>query len=190
MEQLTDSTDDRAPKRGMTFHYAADALEPFEAGVLTPQLTSDDSAAAAIRLEEVGWPMTGAVVKVLVSQTNEEGGFQLHYLWFKPHYVLRPHHHLADCLYYVVSGSAHMGKRILRAGDSFFVPSGVRYQYGAGPEGAEILEIRRGARVVDTVVADQTPERWQKMIDLMATHRAEWEEMEISPTFAQNSQIA
>jgi mannose-6-phosphate isomerase-like protein (cupin superfamily) len=182
MEQVEDEADGQGPKRGMTFYYGADAPEPFAAGVFAPQQVSEESAAAAARLKEAGWPYTGSEAKVLVSQSSKEGGFQLHYLWMKPHYALRRHYHPADCLYYVISGSAHMGKRILGPGDSFFVPSGVQYQYGAGPDGVEILEIRRGPQVVDTVVADQSPAQWQALIDLMAEHRAEWEEMKASPT--------
>ncbi|ADP80918.1 Cupin 2 conserved barrel domain protein [Pseudofrankia inefficax] len=184
MEKLTDSTDDDAAWRGMTFYSAVTAKDLWAAGALTPQQVSDETAAATARLAEAGWPHTGAMTKVLVSQTAEEGGFQLHYVWFKPNWVLRRHHHPADCLYYVVSGTAHMGRRVLKAGDSFFVPSGVQYQYSAGPEGCEVLEIRRGSKIVDTVVAEHSPAQWDRMVETMRDNREAWEQLRLSPTFA------
>ena len=62
--------------------------------------------------------------------------------WFGPGYRLPRHTHSADCLYYVISGSAVLGNHTLRAGDGFFVPANAPYQYDAGPEGVEVLEIR------------------------------------------------
>ena len=62
--------------------------------------------------------------------------------WFKKDYPLPLHSHSADCLYYVVAGSARLGTEELRPGDSFFVPANTPYTYHAGPEGVEVLEYR------------------------------------------------
>lgn len=69
-------------------------------------------------------------------------GFTLMHAWFKKDYPLPLHSHSADCLYYVVSGSARLGTEELSAGDSFFVPANTPYTYRAGPDGVEVLEFR------------------------------------------------
>jgi PAS domain S-box-containing protein len=52
-------------------------------------------------------------------------------------------------MYYVISGEAHMGNQVLRAGDSFFVPADAPYVYTAGPDGVEVLEIRHNVAQFD-----------------------------------------
>jgi hypothetical protein len=47
-------------------------------------------------------------------------------------------------MYNVVSGALVMGDQTLRAGDGFFVPADTFDAYSAGPDGAEVLEIRYG----------------------------------------------
>ena len=98
--------------------------------------------------------VAGQSVRVLYRQSDEEGGFSLVYAWFKPHFSLPRHSHDADCLYYVVAGTALLGKQVLKAGDGFFVPTGAPYQYSAGPEGVEVLEFRHvnsfGMKVTET----------------------------------------
>ena len=69
-------------------------------------------------------------------------GMSLVYVWLKNNYQLPIHTHNADCAYYVMSGEAIMGTQVLTVGDGFFVPSGVRYSYRAGPNGAEVMEFR------------------------------------------------
>lgn len=69
-------------------------------------------------------------------------GFTLMHAWFKKDYPLPLHSHSADCLYYVIAGSARLGTEDLSAGDTFFVPANTPYTYHAGPEGVEVLEFR------------------------------------------------
>ena len=69
-------------------------------------------------------------------------GFTLMHAWFKKDYPLPLHSHSADCLYYVVAGTARLGTEELSAGDTFFVPANVPYTYRAGPDGVEVLEFR------------------------------------------------
>ncbi len=69
-------------------------------------------------------------------------GFTLMHAWFKQDYPLPLHSHSADCMYYVVAGSARLGTEELGPGDTFFVPANTPYTYRAGPEGVEVLEYR------------------------------------------------
>jgi mannose-6-phosphate isomerase-like protein (cupin superfamily) len=85
----------------------------------------------------------GGVVKLLFA--DERAGISLSYAWFKSNYMLLRHAHDADCTYYVISGAVHLGTEVLRPGDVFFVPANQLYQYCAGPEGVEVLEVRNSA---------------------------------------------
>jgi len=127
---------------------------------------------------------TGAEVKVLA---RDAGGFSLVHVWFKPNYPLPRHSHDADCMYYVISGSAVMGSQTLRAGDAFFVPEDAPYQYNAGPEGVEVLEVRHGVARFDMKIPDASPQRWKAMLDTVEANRAGWAELELSPTLAANA---
>jgi quercetin dioxygenase-like cupin family protein len=118
---------------------------------------------------------------------RDAGGFSLVYLWFKENYPLPRHSHNVDCMYYVISGSAVVGKQTLRAGDSFFVPAGAPYQYNAGPDGVEVLEVRYGVDQFDIKLSEATPARWQAMAKVVAANRDRWAVPEASPTFAANS---
>lgn len=117
----------------------------------------------------------GATVKVLYRQSEEEGGFSLVYAWFKPHFPLPRHSHSADCLYYVIAGSAVMGNQTLEAGDGFFVPNGAPYQYSAGPEGVEVLEFRH-ARSFDMQITETT-ERYARLYEVAAQFAPQWAAM-------------
>jgi hypothetical protein len=80
-----------------------------------------------------------------------------------------------------------MGRQTLRAGDGFFVPKDAPYQYSGGPDGAEVLEIRRGVESFDMKITDVTPESVSAMIELTEARRDLWEEMDVSPTMAANT---
>ena len=86
----------------------------------------------------------GFLLKVLFE--DAASGISLTYVWLKANYLIPRHCHNTDCTYYVVSGAAHLGSEILRAGDVFFVPGETLYGYQAGPEGVEILEFRNSAQ--------------------------------------------
>jgi quercetin dioxygenase-like cupin family protein len=107
-------------------------------------------------------------------------------VWFKANFPVPRHSHSGDCLYYVISGSAIMGSRTLRAGDSFFVPSGAPYQYTAGPEGVEVLEIRHRVDHVDFTFHD--PDAYgEKAAKAIEANRESWVTTTVSPTFAANA---
>jgi quercetin dioxygenase-like cupin family protein len=130
---------------------------------------------------------TGAQTKVVLRQSEAEGGFSLVTIWLKPGFPLPRHTHDADCLYYVLSGTAVMGRQTLRAGDGFFVPKDAPYQYSGGPDGAEVLEIRRGVESFDMQISDVTPESVSAMLELTEARRDQWERMDVSPTTAANA---
>ena len=108
------------------------------------------------------------------------------HVWFKANYPLPRHSHDSDCMYYVISGEAHMGNQVLRAGDSFFIPAEAPYVYTAGPDGVEILEIRHNVGQFDMKIPDAPAARWQEMTEISAANRERWESEQTSPTFATN----
>lgn len=73
---------------------------------------------------------------------DEATGMSLTYARFRAGFLLPRHSHDAHCAYYVISGEAHLGGAVLRAGDAFVVPAHDFYSYRAGPEGVEIMEFR------------------------------------------------
>ena len=98
-------------------------------------------------------------------------GLSVGYVWFKPNFVLPRHSHNADCAYYVISGEAHLGTEVLRAGDGFFIPAGANYQYSAGPEGVEVLEFRTAARF-DMRLSGNSEAAWRRIAEnAMANHQ-------------------
>jgi mannose-6-phosphate isomerase-like protein (cupin superfamily) len=128
----------------------------------------------------------GVVSTTLFRQSEEEGGFSMVLVWAKPNYPLPRHNHFSDCIYFVVSGSATMGNRTLRPGDSFYAPNGANYQYTAGPEGMEVLEVRRGVELIGTEVTDVAPAVWERWKELIVANRDQWEAMTVPPTLAAN----
>lgn len=169
-------------KRGISIFRAADAPDLVETDFMVSSQTPEGSVHTIS--ETVGADAAaGAQLKVLV---RDAGGFSLLYIWFKANYPLPRHSHNVDCMYYVISGSAVMGNQTLRSGDSFFVPAGAPYQYNAGPDGVEVLEIRYGAEQFDIQLASNG-DLFRTMADTMAANRDRWMREPISPTFAANA---
>ena len=108
-------------------------------------------------------------------------------MWFKANYPLPRHSHDVDCMYYVISGSAVMGAQVLGPGDGFFVPSDAPYQYTAGPDGVEVLEIRRGVDHFDMQIPDHGAERWLAMAEATRANSDDWQQVPTSPTFVANA---
>jgi quercetin dioxygenase-like cupin family protein len=158
------------PRKGLKIFRYADAPELQETDMMSMPVFNDDFVRPTVgRTADV---IAGQHIRVLYRQSEEEGGFSLVYAYFKPHFVLPRHSHSADCLYYVIAGSAVMGNQVLQAGDGFFVPSGAPYQYSAGPEGVQVLEFRH-ARAFDMRITDNT-ERYAAMLEAAAEHAPGW----------------
>jgi quercetin dioxygenase-like cupin family protein len=173
-------------KKGISLFRAKDAVDLMETDLMSMPEMSPDTAAAFGENIAAGLG-AGAQTKVLLRQSKDEGGFSLVTLWFKPGYPLPRHTHNVDCVYYVISGSAIMGNQTLQAGDGFFVPEDAPYQYSAGPDGVEVLEIRHGAEHFDMKIPDFRPEVGRAVNELAQERRSEWEQMQVSPTMAANA---
>ncbi|HVM66809.1 MAG TPA: hypothetical protein VMU14_18215 [Acidimicrobiales bacterium] len=170
-------------KRGITIYRAAEAPNLEATDFMSPPQMSPEARAGLSESTRAGI-MDGGVVKVLA---RDEDGFSLVHVWFKPNYPLPRHSHDADCMYYVISGSAVMGNQVLRPGDAFFVPADAPYQYDAGPDGVEVLEVRHGTGRFDMKIPDASAERWRAMADAVEANRERWAGEPVSPTFAANA---
>lgn len=123
----------------------------------------------------------GAFAKVLFA--DPASGMSVGYAWFKPGFILPRHSHDADCAYYVISGEAHLGTEVLRAGDGFFVPSGHNYQYTAGPDGVEVLECRNAASF-NLRLSGNSAAVWARVTEAALANRNRWREMDPPPAAA------
>jgi mannose-6-phosphate isomerase-like protein (cupin superfamily) len=166
-------------KRGISIYPASEAKAKTDTEFTK---LSDEQLAALTMAAE---PMRlGLESRVLVT---DAAGFSLTHLWVKPNFPLPRHNHTpGDCLYYVISGSSQMGNRTIGAGDSFLVPSGAPYQYTAGPDGMEVLEIRYGTHQVDMNILEGA-ERYQKRAAAaLDANRELWSNDAGAPTFAKS----
>ncbi len=107
-------------------------------------------------------------------------GLSVGYVWFKPNFILPRHSHNADCAYYVISGEARLGTEVLRAGDGFFVPSGHNYQYAAGPEGVEVLEVRNSPQF-NIRLSGNSPAAWSRLTEMAAANLDLWRSLAPPP---------
>jgi quercetin dioxygenase-like cupin family protein len=169
-------------KRGITIYRATDAPDFQTSDFMTPP----DEAPEGLKKIQPRLAQTspGADLRILA---RDAGGFSLVHVWFKPNFPLPRHTHNADCMYYVISGSAIMGRQTLRAGDSFFVPANAPYQYDAGPDGVEVLEIRHGVTQFNVCLDYDGVAKWEAFADAAEANDPKWTELSVSPTFAANA---
>jgi quercetin dioxygenase-like cupin family protein len=109
------------------------------------------------------------------------GGMSLVYLWFKSGYVLPPHSHNGDCLYYVIGGELRIGAQLLGKGDGMFVPAGTAYSYEAGPEGVEVLEFRNATQFSIQLKGNEGG-RWDRVVAAFRARAAIWETESVPPS--------
>ena len=175
-------------RKGLTIYRAADAPRLEETDLMAPMTVSAATVTDMTEtMAEAGaWAQSDQEVRVLVRQSADEGGFSLTHAWFKADYVLPRHSHSGDCMYYVVSGELSMGAQTLRAGDAFFLPSDAPYAYQAGPDGVEVLEIRRGLSSFDMQVPDGQRNRFEALAAAAIANGERWQVEEVSPTMAAN----
>jgi quercetin dioxygenase-like cupin family protein len=154
----------------MTFFRADDAPTLEDDGMMTMgQMEIDPAVHDAVDLGLLG---VGQRVRVLFKGEGADG-FSLVHARFAPGYRLPRHSHSSDCLYYVVAGEAHMGSRVLKPGDGFFIVAEAPYAYTAGPEGVEVLEFRH-ATTFDIKIRDKTLEHWKPVIEAIKAHGESW----------------
>ncbi len=157
-------------QRAMTFFRAEDAPTLEEDGIMTMgSMEMDPAVRDAVDLGMLG---VGQRVTVLFKGEGPDG-FSLVHARFEPGYRLPRHSHSADCLYYVVAGEAHMGSRVLKPGDGFFILAEAPYAYTAGPDGVEVLEFRH-ATTFDIKIRDKTLEHWKPVIEAIKAHGESW----------------
>jgi quercetin dioxygenase-like cupin family protein len=154
----------------MTFFRAEDAPTLEDDGMMTMGQMAIDPA--VVEAADFSLLAAGQRVTVLFKGDGPDG-FSLVLARFAPGYRLPRHSHSADCLYYVVSGEAHMGSRVLKPGDGFFILAEAPYAYTAGPEGVEVLEFRH-ATTFDIKIRDKTLEHWKPVIDAIKAHGQSW----------------
>jgi mannose-6-phosphate isomerase-like protein (cupin superfamily) len=180
------ATEEHTKQRGITIYRAADAIPFSDADIMSPPELASDAVAAGYGAAIERGLYAGADARLVARPSADNGGLSLLRLWFKPDYPLPRHTHNVDCMYYVLSGSAVMGSQTLRPGDAFFVPAGAPYRYSAGPEGAEVLEIRQGDAKFDMIILDQPEEQWKAMAKTAGQRSELWSQLNESPTAAAN----
>ena len=111
----------------------------------------------------------GNIVKTLFSRP----GFSLTYAGFQRGFPLPLHTHKADCLYYIVAGSLHLGTETLGPGDGFFLPADKAYRYTPGPKGVEVLEFRTQEDFDINFLAKSLP-AWEKIAAAVTARKADW----------------
>ena len=172
-------------RRGISIFRAEEATPIVETDFMAiPPMPDEALAAGGPEIFMASAP--GTDVRIAVRQTPEEGGFSILHVWFKADYPVPRHTHDADCMYYIVSGSAVLGAQTLRSGDGFFIPAGAPYGYNAGPDGVELLEIRHCVANFDIQLLESNAGKWAAMADTITSHREVWEAETVSPTLTAN----
>jgi mannose-6-phosphate isomerase-like protein (cupin superfamily) len=147
---------------------AADAKDLMEEGCMSIEPITALQREGMDKLVAAGL-LDGDEVKVLVNIP----GFSLTHVWLKKDYPLPLHSHDADCLYYIIAGSVRLGTETLGARDSFFIPTGVTYNYKTGPDGAELLEFRHATHF-NLVNLAKGAAFWERATEIAANSRADW----------------
>jgi hypothetical protein len=117
---------------------------------------------------------------VVLFKGPAEGGFSLIRLWFKSGYLLPPHSHDGDCLYYVIAGELSIGGRVLRKGDGMHIPAHCGYSYEAGPDGVEILEFRNATRF--SIDLRGNIGAWTRIAAIFSERASLWESEKVPPS--------
>lgn len=175
----------QAPPKRTELFYAS------QAKALGPETMAAAEPGEALRavlagLAEAGVkPGVGEKNLLLFSEAGETG-LSLVYVWFKSHYVLPPHSHDCDCLYYVLDGELRIGSRVLHQGDGLFVPAEHIYSYEAGPQGVEVLEFRNATRF-NIALSGRKPERWERILKVFGERAEVWQQETTPPSQRQGT---
>ena len=125
---------------------------------------------AAVRIKEVGsvpWTVTldnGERAELDERPTDRgasrhshpgsETELYLHENTCPPNVEVDVHVHRTDEIIYVTAGELHLGARVLKAGDSVYIPGNTLYGFRSGPEGLSFLNFR-GRRDNSHVMKDE-----------------------------------
>jgi quercetin dioxygenase-like cupin family protein len=157
-------------QRAMTFFRMDDAPTLDDDGMMsTAAVNIDPAVFATFDASQLG---AGQLVKVLFKGAGPDD-FSLVHARFEPGFRLPRHSHSSDCLYVVIAGEAHMGTRVLKPGDGFFIKADAPYAYSAGPEGVEVLEFR-AATSFDIKIRDTSVEDWKPVADAVLEQGESW----------------
>jgi quercetin dioxygenase-like cupin family protein len=162
-----------APRKRLTLFYGRDGVPLGEDRMPMEGMTEAVLKGVAKFAEANIKEGLGERATVLFAEPGEEGMSLVHG-WFKSGYMLPPHSHSTDCLYYVVAGELRMGKHVLKKGDGVFIPGGHGYGYEAGPEGVEVLEFRNATRF-NIVLQGVAESRWEQMAANYTARSPDWE---------------
>jgi quercetin dioxygenase-like cupin family protein len=157
------------PTKGIVFYRSEEARPLDDDGMMSPPDIPEE-VYTTLDLAPIA---AGQRVTVLF-KGDGPNGFSLIHSWFGPGFRLPRHSHSADCLYSVLSGEVTMGRRVIKAGEGFFVKADAPYAYEAGPDGTEVLEFRV-ATSFDMKIFDRTVERWKPIVDAAVANRDQWE---------------
>jgi len=125
-------------RRGISIFRAEEATPILETDFMgMPTMTDEALAAGGPEIYMASAP--GTDVRVAVRQTPEEGGFSILHVRFKADYPVLRHTHDADCLYYIVSGSAYSYGRRMGPGDFLHADAGTDHSELWTEEGAQVL---------------------------------------------------
>ena len=81
-------------------------------------------------------------VRIAVREPGSDIQPQLLEIAYEAGAQIKPHAHDADEIVFVLEGELHLGTRLLKAGDSMFIPGRSFYSFRAGPLGLKILNFR------------------------------------------------
>ncbi|WP_116364702.1 cupin domain-containing protein [Parahaliea mediterranea] len=165
---------------GIRIFRAADATALTEEQM--PMMGMDDSVIAGFtKVVEAGAAEGGGEQVQCLFRDEKPGGFSLCRAWFKSGFVLPRHSHDADCLYYVLGGEIHLGRKVLGKGDGFYVPADAPYSYETGPEGAEVLEFRN-APFFHILFTNNSEAHWDRVANAYRERSEAWKEERVPPT--------
>ena len=174
------TSETKPPRKRMAFFYARDAVE-LDSETMSREHLSEEVLEGLSKLAGISVAKGVGEKSLLLFKEPGEQGMSLVYLWLKSGYVLPPHRHDGDCLYYVVGGEVQIGSKTLRKGDGMFIPADAGYSYQAGPEGVEVLEFRNATHFNIALIGNEGG-RWDQMASAFRERGLTWETETVPPS--------
>ena len=164
----TEALTERA--RRIEWFEGVNGIELYKSGAMSPPDVDPEVLAGGPGFVSL---LHGNIARVLFREEGRPDGFSLVQAWFGENFPLPRHSHNGDCMYYVIKGELHMGRRVAKAGDGLMVPAGTPYTYRAGVDGVEVLEFRT-VSTFDMKVRDQDKAIWDEYRELGLRMRDRW----------------